>query len=128
MQLGEVAQNFEGEADPNRMTLGMKTWNWLSTTYNNDTKITPKINTFTLTLKDGKMFSSTTDCNGVSGEYVTSGKKITFTKMVSTMMYCEGSQEQDFTKMLNEVKGYTFTSKGELVLMLNYDSGSMVFK
>lgn len=41
-QLGEVVQNFEGEADPKRMTLDMKTWNWVRTQYNNDTEVTPK--------------------------------------------------------------------------------------
>jgi hypothetical protein len=30
MQFGEVVQDFEGEADPARMTLTMKTWKWIS--------------------------------------------------------------------------------------------------
>ena len=129
MKFGEVTQNFEGEADPSRMTLSMQTWNWVNTIYNNDTVITPKISKkFKITFKSDKTFSASTDCNGVGGEYVVSGKNITLNKMVSTLMYCEGSQEQDFTKMLSEVQSYMFTSKGELVLILNYDSGSMIFK
>ena len=128
MQLGEVVQNFEGEADPNKMTLGMKTWNWVSTTYSNDTTVTPKTNKFALTLSANKTFSATTDCNGVGGEYILSGKTITFTKMMSTQMYCEGSQEQEYSKMLGQVQSYMFTSKGELVLVLKLDTGSMIFK
>jgi heat shock protein HslJ len=129
MQLGEVAQNFEGEADPNRMTLDMQTWNWIKTTYNNDTAVTPKmVNRFTITFNKDKTFSARTDCNSVSGEYILNSNKITFTKMMSTEMYCEGSQEQDFIKMLGEVQDYMFTSKGELVFGLSYDSGSMMFK
>ena len=128
MQLGEVAQNFEGEADPSKMTLSMKTWNWVNTIYNNDTTVTPKTNKFALTLKANKTFSATTDCNGVGGEYKVSGNKITFTKMMSTLMYCEGSQEQDYSKMLSQVQSFMFTSKGELVFNLKLDTGSMIFR
>ena len=128
MQFGEVAQNFEGEADPNKMTLGMKTWNWVSTMYSNDMTVTPKINKFELTLKDNKTFSATTDCNGVGGEYTVSGDKITFTKMMSTQMYCDGSQEQEYSKMLSQVQSYMFTSKGELVFSLKLDTGTMIFR
>ncbi len=129
MQFGEVVQNFEGEADTTKMTLGMKTWDWAYTVHGKDTMVTPKIlKKFTLALKSNKTFSATTDCNGVGGEYQVNGNKITFSKMISTMMYCDGSQEQDFTKMLNEVQSYVFTSKGELVFSLASNTGSMVFK
>lgn len=129
MQFGEVAQNFEGEADPSKMTLGMKTWNWVNTIYSDDKIVKPiKADKFSLTFKDNKTFSATTDCNGVGGEYTVNGNKISFTKMMSTLMYCDGSQESDFSKMLSETGSYMFTSKGELVLLLKYDSGSVVFK
>lgn len=129
MQFGEVVQNFEGEADPARMKLNMKTWNWISTSYNNGSKIIPRDSKkFALTFKDNKTFSASTDCNGVGGEYTVSGNKISFERMVSTMMYCEGSQEQEFSKSLSEVSSYHFTSKGELVFDLKYDSGIAIFK
>ena len=128
LQFGEVAQHFEGEADPSKMTLTMKTWNWVNTRYNNDTTVTPKTNKFALTFKADKTFSATTDCNGVGGEYTVSGNKITFTKMMSTQMYCESSQEQDYSKMLSQVQSYLFTSKGELVFDLKLDTGTMTFK
>ncbi len=129
MQFGEVAQNFEGEADPSRMTLGMKTWDWIQTMYNNDTTVTPlAVKKFTLTFKDGQTFSATTDCNGVGGDYAVNGNAIIFTNMLSTLMYCIDSQEQDYTKMLNQVQSYQFTSKGELIFDLKMDSGSMIFR
>ena len=110
MHFGEVVQNFEGEADISKMTIDMKTWDWISTFYNNDTVVKPvKENKFTLTFKKDKTFSATTDCNNIGGEYSINDKNITFSKMISTMMYCEGSQEADFTKMLNEAQGYLFT-------------------
>lgn len=129
MQFGEVAQNFEGESDPSRMTLDMQTWTWIRTQYNNDTTVTPKKEkAFTLTFKKDGRFSATTDCNGVSGAYEVTGNKIAFSKMLSTMMYCDGSQEGDFTKELQEAQSYFFTSKGELVFDLKLDSGSMTFR
>jgi heat shock protein HslJ len=128
-EIGEWVKDFEGEADPTKITLGMKTWNWINTTYSNDTEIKPKTaNKFTITFKTNKTFSATTDCNGVGGEYTVTGNKISFNKMMSTLMYCEGSQESDFTKMLGEVQSYMFTSKGELILGLKLDSGSMIFR
>ena len=128
-QFGEVAQNFEGESNPSIMNLSMKTWMWLNTTYSNDKGVTPKVpGKFTLTLKSDRTFSATTDCNSIGGNYTVSGDKISFSRMISTLMACEGSQESDFSKMLSETQGFLFTSKGELVLELNLDSGSVVFK
>ena len=116
-------------ADPARMKLNMKEWYWQKTTYNNGSEITPRDpKRFALTFKDSKTFSAHTDCNGVGGEYTLSGNKISFVRMMSTMMYCEGSQEGDFAKSLGEVSSYHFTSKGELIFDLKYDSGVMIFK
>jgi heat shock protein HslJ len=129
MQFGQVAQNFEGEADPLRMTLGMKTWNWVDTVYNSGTIITPRIaNKFTLTFSGTSTFSAATDCNGVGGEYTVTGSSITFSRMMSTLMYCEGSQEGDYAKMFSEAQSYHFTSKGELIFGLKNDSGSFIFR
>jgi heat shock protein HslJ len=129
MQFGEVVQGFEGEADPSRMKLDMQKWTWISTVYNNDmTSIPKKEKAFTITFKDDGTFSATTDCNGVGGNYTVKGNQISFGEMMSTLMYCEGSQESEFTKMLGEVQGYHFTSKGELVLDLKFDSGSFIFR
>ncbi len=129
MQFGEVVQNFEGEADPARMKLDMKIWKWINTIYNDGKEIKPSLkDKFTLILKNNGTFSATTDCNGIGGEYIINGSKISFEKMMSTLMYCEGSQESDFSKSLNEVDSYFFTSKGELIFNLKFDSGSMIFR
>ncbi len=128
MQWGEVAQNFEGEADSAKMTLSMKTWNWINTLYNDGKIVKPLRDKFSITFNKDKTFKATTDCNGIGGEYSVSGNKITFSKMISTMMYCDGSQEGEFNKMLNETGSYMFTPKGELILLLKFDSGSVTFK
>ncbi|MBP6866220.1 MAG: META domain-containing protein [Candidatus Pacebacteria bacterium] len=129
MKFVEVAQNFEGETGVSKMTLGMKTWNWIKSTSNDGSVITPKKpGVFTLQFKNDKTFSATTDCNGIGGEYIVKDTQISFDRMMSTMMYCEGSQETGFSGMLSAVQSYYFTPKGELILNLKYDSGSMIFR
>jgi heat shock protein HslJ len=131
MQFGEVAQDFEGEADPSRMTLGMKKWVWVSALYNDGREVVPKKkDAFTLAFGGDGRFSATTDCNQVGGSYAatTSEGLITFGSMFATKMFCEGVQEEEFTRMLGTVSGFHFTSKGELILDLKYDSGSVVLR
>ncbi len=129
MQFGEVAQNFEGETNQGEMTLDTKTWTWINTKYNDDKIITPlSTGTFTITFNKNGAFSAKTDCNSIGGEYSTINNKITFDKMMSTLMYCENSQESDFTKMLEQTDSFLFTQKGEMILLLKYDSGSVLFK
>ena len=129
MQFGEVAQNFEGETDSNNITLTNKKWEWVKTLYGDNKLVTPlKQNKFSITFKNNNTFLATTDCNSMGGEYTVKNGIINFSKMMSTQMYCEGSQETDFTKMLNQTQNYLFDSKGELVLIMKFDSGSIFFK
>lgn len=129
MQFGEVVQDFEGEADPKKMSLGMKTWNFVSALYNGGTHIIPKkAGQFSLTFSKDGAFSATTDCNSMGGRYTATGSTIAFDQMISTQMYCEGSQESDFVQLLQKAGGYFFTSSGELILDLKFDSGSATFR
>lgn len=128
-EIGELALNFEGEANPNTMKLTMKTWDWIQTSNADGSKVTPKnAGVFTLTFNDATRFSAKTDCNGVGGEYIGKGSALTFDKMMSTMMYCEGSQEQAYSSMLSSVVAYHFTSKGELVLELKDKKSTATFR
>ncbi len=129
MQFGEVVQDFEGEVDVSKMNLTMKTWNWIGTSYNDESKVVPKkAGKFTLTFKSDGNFSMTTDCNSMSGKYSVKKNSIVFTQMISTLMACEDSQEQEFSKMVQDSDSFLFTNKGELVLNIKYDSGSVIFK
>ena len=124
-----IVENFEGEADPKKMSLSMKKWIWQSALYNDGREVKPKrADVFTITFDGKGNFSATTDCNGVGGSYSATGEKLTFGQMMSTLMYCEASQESEFTTLLSNTDSYHFTSKGELVLNLKFDSGSVVFK
>jgi heat shock protein HslJ len=129
LQFGEVAQNFEGEADPARMTLTQKPWVWIGALYNDGREILPReVQSFTLTFSPTGTFTATTDCNGVGGKYTADAGRIAFTDMMSTLMYCEGSQESTFTELLVNTSGYHFTSRGELILDLKFDSGTVTFR
>ncbi|HXK37517.1 MAG TPA: META domain-containing protein [Candidatus Paceibacterota bacterium] len=128
MRFGVVA-DIPGEADPARMTLGMKTWKWQSSELSDKTLVTPKqMDRFSLAFTAKNQVTVGTDCNRVGGEYVASDGKITFNQLVSTEMFCENSQESTFTKELTEVTNYLFTDRGELRLMLKNNGGTMIFK
>lgn len=115
MQFGEVVQNFEGEADPSRMTLTMKTWIW------------QKNLKFTITFNENGGFTTTGDCNHIWGGYKTSGYSIEFIGIAQTKMFCSGSKETELVQIFTDAEKYHFTSRGELIFELESDD-SAVFK
>ena len=129
MRFGEVAQDFEGEADPARMTLDMKPWTWVSARYGDGREVVPRQpNAFTVTFGPDGRFSATTDCNRVGGNYTAVDNRLTFGDVFGTRMFCEGSQETDFTAMLTSAVRYRFTSRGQLILELTSGGGSAEFR
>lgn len=71
-------------------------------------------------------FSSTTDCNGVSGSYMTDGHILKIKDMMSTMMFCENSDQQLYTASLSD-SAYFKIEGDKLVIGLVNDSGLMIF-
>lgn len=117
---GEVVQNFEGEASPSEMSLSMKTWEWQTTA--------DKQGKFTITFAADGTFSAKTDCNNVGGTYTVKKGALSFGKnMFSTKMFCEGSKEQEYTKLLSDAVGYAFSGQGELIVALT-EKRTMSFK
>jgi len=114
---------------PEQPSLYGKTWEWVSVSFNDGRTIVPiRAGAFTLTLNANESFSATTDCNSVGGSVTADEQTITFGQMMSTLMYCENSQESEFTQLLTDVTSYHLTSDGGLVLHLKFDSGSMNFR
>lgn len=129
LQFGEVAQDFEGEADPARMRLEMKPWVWMSARYADGTELSPRQpGVFTLTFGADGAFNATTDCNRLGGTYTAATDALTFGAIRSTRMFCEGSQENAFSQLLEAVASYRFTSRGQLILVLDADAGSVEFR
>ena len=104
-------------------------WQWQTTQYNNDTEIMPlDTDAFVASFNDEGQFSSSTDCNQTFGSYeVGSNNSLSFGPLASTLMFCENSQEMEYGNMLSEITSYMIAENGNLVLMLKYDSGSMIF-
>jgi heat shock protein HslJ len=128
-EIGELAQGFEGEANPSTMSLGMKKWEWVKTEMNDGAVTTPKKSgVFSLTFATDGNVKISTDCNAMSGKYSVKGNTLLITQMLSTKMFCEGSQELEFSKTLGSIASFLFTSKGELILEVKMDSGVMVFR
>ncbi len=132
---GVVANDFEGEADTAKMNLFTNpSWKWIETRYADGRVVAPKRSgAFALSFDAAHgRFSAKTDCNQVGGNYLPEASGVpgvmTFENMMSTQMYCEGSQEADFVKMLGDVSRYHFTSRGELVLQLRFGAGEMTFR
>lgn len=111
------------------LNLSMKTWFWVKTQYSNDSVISPSNpEAFSLVFAEDGRLQVTTDCNGMRGDYKVEAHTIQFEQMMSTRKFCQDSQELMFAKMLEEVTSFLFTSKGQLVLLFKYDSGTMLFQ
>lgn len=129
LQFGEVAPDFEGEADPARMSLEMTTWRWIRTDLVGGGERRPRASDrFTLRFAADGSFAATTDCNSVAGGYSVASGRIAFNEpFTATRMFCADSQEAEFTALLAAAESYRFTSRGELVVGLD-DGGSAVFR
>jgi len=127
-EVDPIQQNEEIE-DSEMLSVYDKTWKWVSAEYNDGRMVTPnRADAFTLTFAEDNSFSASTDCNGVGGRVVMNDSQISFGEMMSTLMYCEGSQEQIFTQLLSDATEYHITANDELVLGLQFDSGTVLFR
>jgi len=118
-----------GTTTPAALALEAKPWTWVQTTYSDGTSLAPnQPEDFVLTFTADNTVSISTDCNSINGGYELDGNQITFGPLTMTKMLCEDSQEQGFVTMLDQVQSFFFTSDGELVFDLRYDSGSAVFR
>lgn len=118
-----------GSPAPGDPTLLIGTWMWQKTTMKDGSVTTPKKpGVFALTFAaDGKV-SGKTDCNGFGGEYrVGSDGILTFGPFMSTQMYCEGSQEAQYSAVLAKAFKYSFDAKGALTITVDGGAGTAVF-
>lgn len=129
LQLAELVQDFEGEADPDSMKLDMKTWTWIRAVDNGIEVVPRQADAFTLAFRADGTFAATTDCNRIRGGYSAQSSELTFAEtMAATRMFCADSQEMVFTAILATATSYSFTPRGELVLQLAGNAGFMIFR
>ncbi|MEN9921389.1 MAG: hypothetical protein RLZZ517_367 [Candidatus Parcubacteria bacterium] len=112
---------FEGSNEQNKdfkkELVGSK-WVWYQTIDNpisasSSKQVSPKQEEkFSLVFTDDGRVNGTTDCNGFGGTYTIEKNRIKFGSFMSTLMYCEGSQEQEFISMIQDgtirTNSYTF--------------------
>ena len=102
-------------------------WYWIKTIDTaGATVLEPKLaKVFKLRFDNGRM-SSNTDCNSIGGDYTIAGSALTFGPLMSTLMYCEGAKETEYSAQLNNVISYEL-AVGSLRLQTN--SGlTMIFE
>jgi len=104
---------------PEDTSLSTKEWEWMGAN---------KPGLFILSFNDEKRFSAKTDCNNMGGEYTLDGNLLVFSNIYSTLMYCEGSQESEFSALLSEVASYRLTDAGELILSSTTEPNLMTFQ
>lgn len=103
-------------------------WQWEQAQMNNDDLITPNtIDAFTLTFTDEGLVSGTTDCNTLAGSFALNDTRIQMNNLAVTRMFCENSQEAEFLNMVQTSQYIYFTEDNRFVLLLPYDSGSVIF-
>lgn len=109
--------NTTGETDADKLA---GTWVWQATTIGGVVTEPNRPGVFSITFNDGTgTVQGKTDCNGFGGSYkVGANDSLNFGPLNSTLMYCEGSQEQEFVSAISTVRSYYFTGSGALVLEL----------
>lgn len=127
--IGEFVQDFEGEVSAEAMQLDAREWTWIRTEYTSEPSFVPQKRTaFKLIFGANGAFSAETDCNGMGGKYEANKTSLTLSDMMSTQMYCEGSDEGTFSAMLRDVSSYSFGTKGELLLKNKTSDTMMIFQ
>ncbi|MDD5710896.1 MAG: META domain-containing protein [Candidatus Colwellbacteria bacterium] len=108
-------------------SLTSKMWMWMGTQTDTGKMIKPaQSGAFTVSFSDDGRVSLKTDCNSMGGGYKVEGDKIIFSEVVSTMIYCEDSQESEFSVFLHETPSYRLIEAGELIFEM--ESGTMYLR
>lgn len=103
------------------------TWQWVGTKNADGTVTSPSDPTkFRMILEDDKMHS-TTDCNTLSGEFISDQEVISFAPLLATEMYCANSQESVYSASFPQIASYHITGKN-LRFTLIKDLGTMQFE
>jgi heat shock protein HslJ len=100
-------------------------WTWVSSSVGSVTTTAPVGGKFVLSFGEDNRVNSTTDCNGMGTSYTlgTNGE-ISFGPFMSTMMYCDGSKEGEYSQTLTATKSFKVEGKN---LILTNASGTMMF-
>ncbi len=113
----------DGKKPPSPSPLIGTTWVWKETV-EGDVDTVAKNDLFVLSFTESEV-RSTTDCNSLSGTYLTADNNITFSSFAMTEMYCEGSLEASYAADLG--KAQQFTVLGTALTLTIGDGNEMRF-
>lgn len=100
-------------------------WTWVSSSVNGVITSAPVGGKFVLSFGEDNRVHSTTDCNGVGGSYtVNTSGTMSFGPFMSTLMFCEGSHEVQYSQALTKTSAYKVEGSN---LTLTNASGTMTF-
>lgn len=117
----KIVGNGTSEASP----LFGTSWTWVSSSVSGVTTTAPVGGKFVLSFGEDNRVHSTTDCNGVGGSYTLGvNGAMSFGQFMSTMMYCEGSHETEYSRALTSTTAYKVDGSN---LVLTNASGTMTF-
>lgn len=113
---GKTIEAFQKNILTHSTWIWNKTYSGTGPTLDTETTVVPnKAVAFTVTFTEDGTVNGTTDCNNFSGTYsLKEYDEIHFGSFMSTLMYCDGSQEQEFISMFKNSKVYI--SEEELIL------------
>jgi heat shock protein HslJ len=116
LELPPVVDATTTNATTTDATIVGPTWVWQEATVSGE-PLLPKANTsFSVTFTPEGQVRGVTDCNGFGGDYILQGETITVGEFMSTMMYCEGSQESEFTALFKSPLTIVTVTSSELVV------------
>ncbi len=101
-------------------------WIWQQTLLKDGSVVTPKSDSFVLSFLPTEEYTSTTDCNTLSGTFLVDREVLSLSPAIATKMYCEGSLESEYVNDLMLTNSFTIEN-GMLRLNLNRDYGTMIF-
>jgi heat shock protein HslJ len=113
---------------PQAASLTSHKWIWVASEKEGRAIEPKKPDTFSLVFGDDGNVAIGTDCNSMSASYTAKDGKISLGEMATTMMYCEGSQEQEFSGLLRGVSKYEITPSGEPMLELSSGKTFVILK
>jgi heat shock protein HslJ len=105
-----------------------KTWVWEKFQTVDGSVVSPRdVTAFSLDFGNQQQVSGQTDCNNFGGSYELTGNKLEFGALLSTKMYCEGSQEGIFLEYLQAGHLEVMVSSNELILRHEEGGGELHF-
>lgn len=117
-----------GDGSTNKTTLQYHTWVWQRADLKTSVIVPKNPGVFTLTFSPEGRVVGKTDCNGFGGTYTLASDGIlNFSPFMSTLMYCDGSQEGAYNALVSQTMYYRFDSAGNLVLTLKNNAGTLTY-